>query len=77
VSTLRKNEQVKLLANALDRASTAALTVGVLAPVAATLYDLGVPATPMWLLIAGALVWLFAAIALHLLAQVILGALTP
>jgi hypothetical protein len=36
--SLVHNERTKLLANALDRASTASLTVGVLAPIAAALY---------------------------------------
>jgi 1,4-dihydroxy-2-naphthoate octaprenyltransferase len=35
------NETTKLPANALDRASTACLSVGVLAPVAGYLYDRG------------------------------------
>jgi hypothetical protein len=35
------NERTKLLANALDRASTACLTVGVVAPFAAALYNFG------------------------------------
>lgn len=34
-----EKEQTKLVANALDRASTACLTVGVLAPFAAALYN--------------------------------------
>jgi hypothetical protein len=36
-----EREQIKLRANALDRASTACLTVGVLAPFAAALYTGG------------------------------------
>ena len=36
-----EKEQIKLRANALDRASTSFLTVGVLAPFAASLYNEG------------------------------------
>ncbi len=39
--TLIHNEQTKLTASAFDRASTACLTVGVIAPVAATFFNLG------------------------------------
>jgi hypothetical protein len=39
-------EQTKLLANALDRASTASLTVGVLAPVAGAFLSLSGPNSP-------------------------------
>lgn len=38
VNKAARNERVKLLANALDRASTACVTVGVLGPIAAVLY---------------------------------------
>ena len=37
--SLVENEQTKLLANALDRASTASLAVGVFGPIAATIYS--------------------------------------
>ena len=36
-----RNEQKKLLANALDRASTACFTVGIATPVAGYLYNIG------------------------------------
>jgi len=36
--SLVRNEQTKLLANALDRASTASLAVGVLGPISANVY---------------------------------------
>jgi hypothetical protein len=70
------NERTKLSANALDRASTAALTIGVLAPMAAALYNLTAgPAVETWFLIVGVLIWLFAAGALHFIARVVLGGL--
>lgn len=36
-----KNEQLKLLANALDRVSTACVTVGIATPAAGAIYNLG------------------------------------
>ncbi|TPG41937.1 hypothetical protein EAH89_28230 [Roseomonas nepalensis] len=58
-----RNERTKLLANALDRASTACVTVGVLAPMAAVLYTGSQPSP--WLLGLGVLAWLVVARALH------------
>jgi hypothetical protein len=62
------NEQIKLLANALDRASTACFTVGIATPLAGYLYNVAgfrgsirVPERVIGL--AG---WITAAIALHL-----------
>lgn len=59
-----EREQIKLRANALDRASTSFLTVGVLAPVAASLYTLGTPAAD-WKLFVGSVLYLGAALGLH------------
>jgi hypothetical protein len=63
-------EQTKLLANALDRASTACLTVGIATPVAAMLYGFGNAtlqnSAPTAIYIAG---WLIVAITLHYLAR--------
>ena len=39
--SLIDNERTKLLANALDRASTACFTVGILTPAAGYLYNVG------------------------------------
>ena len=62
--SLIHNEQTKLLASALDRTSTACVTVGVLAPIAAWIYDLGPGGIPERLTIGlGALIWLAAAVA--------------
>ena len=72
--SLVHNERTKLLANALDRASTACLTVGVLAPVAAALYSMG-NMSPSWVLILTTLSWLAAAAVLHYAARRALGGL--
>ena len=71
------DERTKLLANSLDRASTACFTLGVLGPLAAALF--GIPAgfpvsTPK--LVLGAATWFTAAVALHLIARWVLGRLT-
>ncbi|NUB43393.1 hypothetical protein GEU84_003265 [Fertoebacter nigrum] len=69
-----RNEQTKLLANALDRASTACFTVGIATPLAAWLYNIGnfrsvVPSLVVGFGIGG---WFLVAVALHLLARRIL-----
>jgi hypothetical protein len=70
------NERAKLFANALDRSSTACVTVGVLAPAAASLYGVGQQApNSANLIVAGTFLWLGAAIVLHIFARVILGSL--
>jgi hypothetical protein len=75
--TLVANERTKLLANALDRASTACLTVGVLAPVAAATYQMGgaVLGVDLTLAVVGGVSWLIGAAMLHLFAQRALGRL--
>ncbi|CAN7385138.1 hypothetical protein LJR030_003976 [Rhizobium sp. LjRoot30] len=65
------NEKTKLLANALDRASTACFTVGIATPLAGYLYNIGNFGSSISTLrfafgIAG---WFLAAIALHLMAR--------
>ena len=74
--SLIENERTKLLANAFDRASTACVTVGILAPIAAVLY--GATGTPMapWALALAWAIWFVCAAALHLMARLILGGLT-
>ena len=69
------NETTKLVANALDRASTACLTVGVFAPIAAAIYTPTgtVPATLTFII--GAACWIFAAAVLHMSARHVLGRL--
>lgn len=70
-----ENERTKLLANALDRAATACVTVGLLAPIAAVLYGASATFAGMWTFALGACIWLLAAIALHLVARSVLGGL--
>ena len=69
MNVLVANERTKLLANAVDRASTACVTIGVLAPVAGFVYN--VPGTQIGLfqLLLGAVLWIAVAAALHLLAR--------
>jgi hypothetical protein len=76
MSTIR-NERTKLLAGALDRASTACLTVGVFGPMAAYMYQLGdlQSGKGLWLIAIGGLTWLCGAGALHFLANRVLGSL--
>ena len=74
--SLIHNERTKLLANALDRASTACVTVGVFGPAVAVLYDLGgASGTAGPFLAIGTLLWLIAASVLHFLAWLTLGSL--
>ena len=63
------NERAKLLANALDRASTACLTVGIATPIASYLYCLGRAGLEPWFLFAACYVWLCAAFGLHWVAR--------
>lgn len=73
-----ENERTKLLANSLDRASTASLALGVLAPVAAAFYGAQTGGEVAWpTLTIGAFIWLADAIALHLAARLVLGGLRP
>lgn len=69
------NERTKLLANALDRTSTACVAAGLIAP--ATGIANGAAGAPHLTLgtVVGTIVWLSAAIALHLLARRALGGL--
>lgn len=75
--SLIDNERTKLLANALDRASTACFTVGMLTPFVGYLYNIGnfrgtVSAET---LLAGLAGWLLAVAALHFLARRVLRGL--
>lgn len=66
------NEQIKLLANAIDRASTACIAGGVVTPFAGWLVG---HTTPLSLLAAFVYVWLFVGVGLHLLARRVLRGL--
>jgi hypothetical protein len=69
--SLIDNERTKLLANALDRASTACFTVGILSPSAGYLYNVGNfrNSIDVALLAVAFSSWLFAVVALHYLAR--------
>lgn len=75
--TLVRNERRKLLANALDRASTACFTVGIATPLAGWLYDFGGlrAALDPWTMALGMAGWLFGAAILHIGARRVLGGL--
>lgn len=74
--SLIHNERVKLLANVLNGAATSSFAVGVLAPIAAAFYSVaGTPRVSLVSIIAGAVIWLLLAIALHLAARRVLGGL--
>lgn len=70
--SLIHNERTKLVANALDRASTACLTVGVFAPIAAAIYTTGATAPSLLAIVIGATCWIFAAAVLHFSARYVL-----
>ena len=71
------NERTKLLANALDRASTACFTVGIATPLAGYIYNISNlrETLPVWVLLFAALGWCSACFALHYLARRVLGGL--
>lgn len=66
-------EQTKLLANALDRTSTACVTVGVVTPIAALLYGIGPGAVQLGLTVVGYFLgWITIAVFLHAMARRVL-----
>ena len=74
--SLIRNERTKLLAGALDRVSTACVTVGIVAPAASLVYGFsGRFQAPAWFLSVAFVLWSLAAIALHLGARRVLGGL--
>ncbi|MBT0777930.1 MULTISPECIES: hypothetical protein [Paracoccus] len=75
--TLIPNERTKLLANALDRASTACFTVGIATPVAGYIYNISNlrESLPAWIMLGGGIGWISACVALHLMARRTLGGL--
>ena len=74
-----ENERWKLLANAVGRASTACVTIGVATPLAGAMYNVNGfrQAVATWELAIGLLGWLGTAIALHFAARRALGGLEP
>jgi hypothetical protein len=77
MDNLVRNESLKLTANALDRASTAFVTIGVLAPIAASIYASGGAGLSALAFLGSVFVWLLCAIALHLGARFVLKGLSP
>lgn len=73
------NERTKLLANALDRASTTCFTVGIVTPGAGYLYNVSGfrSAVGLGVLTVGLIGWFVAAVLLHLAARRVLGGLRP
>ncbi|MDB5646449.1 hypothetical protein [Methylobacterium sp.] len=73
------NEQIKLLAIALNTAATSCFTVGIATPVAGYIYNFGNMQTTvsLWSLGLGVAGWLLAAILLHFLARRALKGLKP
>ena len=74
-----ENERIKLLGNALDRASTTCLTVGVAGPIAAAVYNLNgfgdlIQTRKLSIGLVG---WLVVAIILHVCARYVLRWLKP
>ena len=70
-------EQTKLLANAVDRASTTCVTVGIATPIAAYVYNVSNfrMFIELWVVLLGATGWLVVAVILHFIARRILRVL--
>lgn len=75
--SLVENEQTKLLAAALNTAATSSVTVGILAPMAAAYYSLGITHVALSTVIVGGTVWFTGAIMLHMAARHVLRGLIP
>lgn len=70
--SLIRNEQTKLLANALDRASTACIAAGLIAPVVAAANGAGNGLTFTWVSLLSSGAWILTAVVLHLGARHVL-----
>jgi 1-aminocyclopropane-1-carboxylate deaminase/D-cysteine desulfhydrase-like pyridoxal-dependent ACC family enzyme len=75
MDNLVRNERLKLLANALDRASTSFITVGGITPLAALAYASAQFGLRAETVILAAIFWTLFGIGLHLLAREVLGGL--
>jgi len=75
--SLVQNERIKLAANALDRASTACLSIGVLGPAVALLYNVGGTDSQFRGITVGVVgaFWLSTAAGLHAIARYLLRGL--
>lgn len=65
-------ERTKLFANALDRLSTALVSIGIIAPAVASLYGGPLPNSPAWVLALSALYWVVLAAFMHIAARAVL-----
>lgn len=74
--SLVENEQTKLLATALNTAATSFVTVGILAPIAAACYSVGITIISLRALMIGGLMWFTGAVLLHIGARRVLRGLT-
>ncbi|MET3612866.1 hypothetical protein ABID16_001171 [Rhizobium aquaticum] len=74
--SLIRNERTKLLANALDRAFTACVVAGLIAPASAISARSNAAPDFSFGSSLGIVIWLSAALILHMLARRTLGALT-
>ena len=72
-TTLIHNERAKLFAGFLNTLAAAAVTAGILAPLAARMY--GVSTAVEWLAMVGLGIWFALGIFLHAMAQRVLGVL--
>lgn len=69
------NERVKLTASALNNIAVATVVTAIIVPIVGWLYGASVAATPVFWLIMAA--WLVVGVALHVIAQGVLGRLKP
>jgi hypothetical protein len=75
--SLIHNARTTLTANWLDRAGTAAITIGVVAPLAAAVFGYGSPPLSTAQLALGVIFWFLTGVALHLVARLLLRRLRP
>jgi hypothetical protein len=75
MDNLIRNERLKLLANALDRASTACVTIGFITPLTAIVYASGVTGLSTGFFAIASASWILLGLGLHLLAHQVLGGL--
>jgi hypothetical protein len=75
--SLVHNKRTKLTANWLDRAGTAAITIGVIAPLAALIFGYGSPTASQEKLVVGVILWFLTGVPLHVVARLLLKRLQP
>ena len=74
-SQIVRNERTKLLASALNTLGTTTIASALILPAIASAYRLTHPLGALWPVIG--IVWLGIGVALHVLAQIVLGRLIP